>query len=69
MERRASAVWKGDLKGSGSISTESGALVNAPYSFGPVLRGGSEQIPRSLSAPLMQDVSPWPCPSSWSMLV
>jgi osmotically inducible protein OsmC len=34
MERSASAVWNGDLKeGKGSISTQSGALAGAPYSF------------------------------------
>ena len=34
MKRKASAVWKGDLKsGTGTISTESGALANAPYGF------------------------------------
>jgi osmotically inducible protein OsmC len=34
MKRKASAVWKGDLKsGTGSISTESGALSTAPYGF------------------------------------
>jgi osmotically inducible protein OsmC len=34
MIRKASAVWKGSLKeGKGTISTESGALSNTPYSF------------------------------------
>src|ERR1700733_1452788 len=34
MKRKASAVWNGDLKtGKGSISTESGTLSNAQYSF------------------------------------
>ena len=34
MERSASAVWNGDLKaGKGNISTQSGALTEAPYSF------------------------------------
>lgn len=34
MKRKASAVWKGDLKtGKGSISTESGALSATPYGF------------------------------------
>jgi osmotically inducible protein OsmC len=32
--RHGGAVWKGDLrKGSGTVSTESGALVEVPYSF------------------------------------
>lgn len=34
MEKKASAVWMGTLKeGQGTISTESGALSNAPYGF------------------------------------
>lgn len=35
MERRSSAVWQGRLReGSGRISTESGVLLDTPYSFG-----------------------------------
>ncbi len=35
MIRKASAVWRGDLKsGKGTVSTESGALKDTPYSFG-----------------------------------
>ena len=34
MKRKASAVWNGNLaEGKGTISTESGALASAPYSF------------------------------------
>jgi osmotically inducible protein OsmC len=34
MKRSASAVWKGGLKdGRGTVSSESGALVNVPYNF------------------------------------
>jgi osmotically inducible protein OsmC len=34
MKRKASAVWKGDLKsGKGAISTNSGVLSNTQYSF------------------------------------
>ena len=34
MKRNASAVWQGGLKdGGGTISTESGALVDKPYLF------------------------------------
>lgn len=34
IHRKASAAWHGGLKdGSGTVSTESGALPNAPYSF------------------------------------
>lgn len=35
MKRNASAHWQGGLKdGKGTVSTESGALSNQPYSFG-----------------------------------
>jgi lipoyl-dependent peroxiredoxin len=35
MKRTGSAVWKGDLKtGTGTVSTESGALDGLSYSFG-----------------------------------
>ena len=34
MQRKGSAVWQGDLKeGKGTVSTESGILKQAPYSF------------------------------------
>jgi lipoyl-dependent peroxiredoxin len=34
MKRRANAVWSGDLRsGKGSITAQSGALSNNPYSF------------------------------------
>ena len=34
MKRSASAVWKGGLKdGKGTVSSESGAVSNVPYSF------------------------------------
>ena len=34
MKRHATAIWSGDLKsGTGSISAQSGALTNNPYSF------------------------------------
>ncbi len=34
MKRSASAVWKGGLRdGKGTLSTESGVLANAPYTF------------------------------------
>ena len=48
MQRKASAVWNGDLKGSGSISTESGALSNAQCHLGPVLKKGSGRNPEEL---------------------
>jgi osmotically inducible protein OsmC len=48
MQRKASAVWNGDLKGSGSISTESGALSNAQYSFGTRFERGIGTNPEEL---------------------
>lgn len=34
MERKANAIWRGNLKkGSGELSTASGALKNIPYNF------------------------------------
>jgi len=34
MERKASAVWKGNLReGAGTVSTQSGVLRDTPYSF------------------------------------
>ncbi len=41
MKKKASAIWKGGIKdGKGTISTESGALKQAPYGFNT--RFGSE---------------------------
>ena len=41
MKRKASAVWRGDLKsGKGTLSTDSGALSNIQYSFS--MRFGDE---------------------------
>jgi len=49
MNRKASAVWKGDLKaGIGSISTESGVLSNAPYGFVSRFEGGKGTNPEEL---------------------
>ncbi len=51
MERRASAIWSGDLKtGKGSISTESGTLSNAQYSFTTRFENGVGTNPEELIA-------------------
>lgn len=51
MKRNAAAVWKGDLKsGRGTISTESGALANAPYSFGTRFEQAKGTNPEELIA-------------------
>ena len=51
MQRKASAVWQGDLKGGkGSISTDSGTLKNAQYSFGTRFENGVGTNPEELLA-------------------
>src|SRR5215212_5314721 len=51
MNRKASAVWNGDLKqGKGTISTESGALKEAQYSFSTRFENGVGTNPEELIA-------------------
>jgi len=51
MQRKASAVWQGDLKsGKGSISTDSGVLKSAQYSFGTRFENGVGTNPEELLA-------------------
>jgi osmotically inducible protein OsmC len=51
MKRKASAVWNGTLKeGRGTISTESGLLENAQYSFGTRFEDGKGTNPEELIA-------------------
>lgn len=51
MKRKASAVWHGDLKsGKGSISTESGTLSQAQYSFSTRFENGVGTNPEELVA-------------------
>lgn len=51
MQRKASAVWQGDLKtGKGSISTESGTLKEAQYSFSTRFENGVGTNPEELLA-------------------
>lgn len=51
MKRKASAVWSGDLKtGKGSLSTESGTLKEAQYSFGTRFENGVGTNPEELIA-------------------
>src|SRR5262247_2289531 len=51
MKRKASAVWRGDLKGGkGSISTESGVLKEAQYSFSTRFENGIGTNPEELIA-------------------
>ena len=49
MKRKASAVWRGDLKtGKGNISTESGTLKETQYSFGTRFENGVGTNPEEL---------------------
>jgi len=49
MKRKASAVWRGNLKaGRGTISTESTVLRDAPYSFGTRFENGPGTNPEEL---------------------
>ena len=51
MKRKASAVWNGTLKeGNGKISTESGLLKDAQYSFGTRFENGTGTNPEELIA-------------------
>jgi lipoyl-dependent peroxiredoxin len=51
MKRKASAVWKGDLKsGKGAISTDSGVLSNTQYSFSTRFEDGAGTNPEELVA-------------------
>jgi len=51
MQRKASAVWQGNLKGGkGTISTDSGVLSSAQYSFGTRFEDGKGTNPEELIA-------------------
>ena len=51
MKRKASAHWRGDLKsGKGSISTDSGVLKEAQYSFSTRFENGVGTNPEELIA-------------------
>src|SRR5919205_1095914 len=51
MQRKASAVWQGDLKsGKGTVSTASGVLSNAQYSFSTRFENGAGTNPEELIA-------------------
>jgi lipoyl-dependent peroxiredoxin len=51
MQRKGSAVWQGDLKtGKGTVSTESGTLRQAQYSFSTRFENGVGTNPEELLA-------------------
>jgi osmotically inducible protein OsmC len=51
MKRSGSAVWRGGLKdGKGTVSTESGVLASAPYTFATRFEGQKGTNPEELIA-------------------
>jgi osmotically inducible protein OsmC len=49
MDRRGSAVWEGTIReGKGTVSTESGILMGAPYSFTSRFEHGAGTNPEEL---------------------
>ena len=51
MKRKGSAVWQGGLKdGKGTVSSESGALRETPYSFSTRFENGAGTNPEELIA-------------------
>ena len=63
MQRKASAVWQGDLKsGKGTLSTDSGTLKEAQYSFSTRFENGVGTNPKNCWPRLMQAASPWHFP-------
>jgi osmotically inducible protein OsmC len=49
MDRKGSAVWQGSIRdGRGTVSTESGALASAPYSFTSRFEHGAGTNPEEL---------------------
>lgn len=51
MQRKATAVWQGNLKeGKGSLTTESGVLKQTPYSFNTRFEGQPGTNPEELLA-------------------
>jgi len=51
MQRKASAVWKGNLKeGKGAVSSSSGVLSNTPYSFSTRFENSPGTNPEELIA-------------------
>ena len=51
MQRKGSAVWQGGLKdGHGQVSTGSGGLASAPYTFASRFESGGKTDPEELIA-------------------
>ena len=68
MASKASAVWTGSLKeGKGTISTATGVLSNANYSFATRFEAQTPAPPRKSSSPRpTQAASPWLSARSWA---
>jgi lipoyl-dependent peroxiredoxin len=59
MIRKARAIWRGTGRaGGGALSTESGALVETPYSFRTRFENEKGTIPKSSLPPPTPVVSP-----------
>ena len=68
MASKASAVWTGSLKeGKGTISTATGVLNNANYSFATRFEGAdSGTTPEELIAAATRAASPWRWAHNWA---
>jgi len=65
MQRKASAVWQGDLKsGKGSISTDSGTLKETQYSFSTRFENGVGTNQKNCWPRRMRAASQWRFPSN-----
>ncbi|MCL9646583.1 OsmC family peroxiredoxin [Pantoea sp. ICBG 1758] len=48
IHKKGSAHWEGDIKGKGTVSTESGVLNQQPYGFNTRFEGGKGTNPEEL---------------------
>ena len=48
IHKKGSAHWEGDIKGKGTVSTESGVLSNQPYGFNTRFEGEKGTNPEEL---------------------
>ena len=48
IHKKGSAHWEGDIKGKGTVSTESGVLSQQPYGFNTRFEGGKGTNPEEL---------------------
>ena len=48
IHKKGSAHWEGDIKGKGTVSTESGVLSQQPYGFNTRFEGGKGTNPEEI---------------------